>query len=193
MNTTNFVPPVANVPGSGGFIDPERVASGFGLTQGMRVADFGSGAGYFTILMAKRVGDSGLVTAVDLMNPALETLRAKAKTEGLGNIQTVRSNLEVLGSSGLANDSQDVVLLANILFQNSNKESILSEARRVVRPGGSIIVIDWRKGTGGFGPPDDLRTDEETMKQMVIGNDGLQFISPIDAGIFHYGLIFRKI
>ena len=181
------------MPGSGGFMDPARIAAGFGLAQGMRAADFGSGSGYFTILMAKMVGDSGLVTAVDLMNAALETLRAKAKAEGLGNIQTVRSNLEVLGSSGLASDSQDVVLLANILFQNSNKESILSEARRVVRPGGSIIVIVWRKGTGGFGPPDELRTDEEEMKRLVIGNDGFQFVNPIDAGIFHYGLVFKKI
>lgn len=174
-------------------MDPGRIASGFGLTQGMRAADFGSGAGYFTILMAKLVGDSGLITAVDLMNPALETLRAKAKMEGLGNIQTVRSNLEVLGSSGLANDSQDMVLLANILFQNSDKALIVSEARRVVRPGGSIIVIDWRKGADGFGPPKELRTDEEEMKQLIMGNDGLKFIGPIDAGIFHYGLMFRKI
>ena len=122
LSTNNFSPSVAHVPGSGGFMDPERIAAGFGLTEGMRVADFGSGAGYFTIIMAKMVGDNGLVTAVDLMNFALETLRTKAKVEGLGNIQTVRSNLEVLGSSGLANDSQDVVLLANILFQIPYRE-----------------------------------------------------------------------
>ena len=179
--------------GSGGFMDPERIAAGFGLTEGMRAADFGSGSGYFTIIMAKKVGDSGVITAVDLMNPALETLRAKAKMEGLGNIQTVRSNLEIVGSSGLAGDSQDMVLLANILFQNSNKARIMDETRRVIKPGGTLIVIDWRKGAGGFGPPDDLRTDEEAMKQLVIGSDGLQFVSSIDAGSFHYGLKFIKL
>lgn len=174
-------------------MDPERIAASFGLAEGMRVADFGSGSGYFTIIMAKKVGDGGLVTAVDLMNSALETLRAKAKVEGLGNIQTVRSNLEILGSSGLANDSQDAVLLANILFQNSNKEPIINETRRVLKPGGFLIVVDWRKGTGGFGPPDDLRTDEETMKQIISSNDGFQLFNSIDAGIFHYGMIFKKI
>lgn len=181
------------MPGSGGFMDPERIAASFGLTEGMRVADFGSGSGYFTILMAKRVGDSGLVTAVDILNSALETLRAKAKMDGLSNIQTVRSNLEILGSSGLANDSQDMVLLANILFQNPNKGPIIAEARRALRPGGSLIIIDWRKSADGFGPPDDLRTGEEEMKQIVTGADGLQFVGQIDAGIFHYGMIFRKI
>ncbi len=193
MNTTGFESPVAYVPGSGGFMDPERIVAGFGLIEGMRVADFGSGAGYFTIIIAKKVGDGGLVTAVDILNSSLETLRAKAKISGLGNIQTVRSNLEVLGSSGLTNDSQDIVLLANVLFQSTSKGQIIGEARRVLRPGGSLIVIDWRKGTGGFGPPDDLRTDEEGMKQLVLGNDGLRLAGPIDAGIFHYGMIFKKI
>ncbi len=174
-------------------MDPERIVVGFGLAEGMHVADFGSGAGYFTILVAKRVGDSGLVTAVDILNSALETLRAKAKVDGLGNIQTVRSNLEVFGSSGLASDSQDAVLLANILFQSSNKPAIIAEARRVLKPGGALIVIDWKKGTGGFGPPEDLRTEEEEMKQLIQGSDGLQFQNQIDAGVFHYGQIFKKL
>lgn len=193
LGTTNFASPMVHAAGSGGFMDPERIASSFGLTEGMRVADFGSGAGYFTIIIAKKVGESGLVTAVDIMLSSLETLRAKAKTEGLSNIETIRSNLEILGSSGLANDSQDLVLLANILFQNSNKGPIITEARRVLMPGGTLIVIDWRKGAGGFGPPDDLRTDEEEMKRLTIGNDGLQYVRETDAGIFHYGMIFKKL
>ncbi|MBI2062695.1 MAG: class I SAM-dependent methyltransferase [Candidatus Yanofskybacteria bacterium] len=174
-------------------MDPERIVASFGLAEGMRVADFGSGAGYFTILSAKRVGESGVVTAVDIMDSSLETLRAKAKIEGLSNIQTVRSNLEVFGSSGLSDDSQDVVLLANILFQNPNKQSIVAEARRVLKPSGLLIVIDWRKGTGGFGPPEDLRTDEEEMKQLIQNSDSFRFQNQIDAGVFHYGMIFRKI
>lgn len=193
LNTIDSASPAAHIPGSGGFMDPERIAASFGLTEGMRVADFGSGAGYFTIIMAKKVGEGGLITAVDLLNSSLEILRAKAKMDGLSNIQTIRSNLEILGSSGLANDSQDMVLLANILFQNPNKEPIIAEARRVLKPGGSIVVIDWRKGTGGFGPPDDLRTDEENMKQFLLVSDGLQYANEIDAGTFHYGMVFRKL
>lgn len=190
LNPTGFtVPPT----GSGGFLDPQRVAAGFGVQPGMRVADFGSGAGYFTIILAKMVGDTGAVTAVDILDTALETLRAKAKLEGLSNIQTIRSNLEVLGSSGLPDNSQDMVLLANVLFQNPNKSPIITEARRVLKPGGLMIVIDWRKGVNGFGPPDNLKEDPEEIKQLVIANDGLQFSHEIDAGIFHFGQVFKKI
>jgi 2-polyprenyl-3-methyl-5-hydroxy-6-metoxy-1,4-benzoquinol methylase len=191
LNTTGFTP-AQHVPGSGGFIDPQKVAAGFGVTEGMRIADFGSGAGFFAIIIAKMLGDSGVVTAVDVMNNALDTLRAKAKMEGLSNIETVRSNLEVLGSSGLSNESQDMAILANILFQNKNKPSIIDESKRVLKPGGIIVVIDWRKGTGGFGPPDDLRTDQEEMRQMIL-NHGFGHISDIDAGLFHYGMTFKKI
>ena len=173
-------------------MDPQRIAGYFGVAEGMRIADFGSGAGYFTIELGKLVGEGGVVTAIDVMDSALETLRAKAKAEGLRNIETVRSNLEIPGGSGLGNDSQDMVLLANILFQNTDKAPIVAEAKRVLKPNGTLVVIDWQKGTSGFGPPDNLRTSPEEMSRLVVGN-GFQFANEIDAGNFHFGLIFRKI
>ncbi len=173
-------------------MDPQRIAGHFGVTPGMKIADFGSGAGYFTIILGKIVGENGVVSAIDIMDSALETLRAKAKAEGLRNIETVRSNLEIQGGSGLNNDSQDMVLLANILFQNPDKAPIIAEAKRVLKPNGNLIVIDWQKGTNGFGPPDNLRTSSEEMRQLVVGN-GFQFANEIDAGNFHFGLIFRKV
>jgi ubiquinone/menaquinone biosynthesis C-methylase UbiE len=173
-------------------MDPQKIVGSFGVAQGMRIADFGSGAGYFTILLAKMVGESGVVTAVDVLDSALETLRAKAKAEGLRNIETIRSNLEAPGGSGLNNDSQDVVLLANTLFQNVNKTVIIAEAGRVLKPNGTLIIIDWRKGTNGFGPPDNLRLDPEETRELVVSN-GFQFSNNIDAGTFHFGMIFRKV
>jgi len=173
-------------------MDPQKIAGYFGITLGMKIADFGSGAGYFAIILGKIVGENGTVSAIDVMDSALETLRAKAKAEGLRNIETVRSNLEIPGGSGLGNDSQDMVLLANILFQNPDKAPIIAEAKRVIKPGGTLIVIDWQKGSSGFGPPDNLRTSPEEMRKLVV-DDSFQFTNEIDAGNFHFGLIFRKI
>lgn len=178
--------------GTGGFLDPQKIVNSFGITESMRIADFGSGAGYFTIIMAKIAGESALVSAVDILDSALDQVRTKAKNEGLRNIQTIRANLEIFGGSGLDNDSQDIVLLANILFQSDQKSEIVKEAKRVLRPGGRLILIDWRQGTGGFGPPDNLRLDEEAMRSLVTQQD-FQFVSTIDTGSFHYGLIFQKI
>src|SRR3989344_173721 len=118
--------------GSGGFMNPEVIVENFGLQPGMKVADFGSGAGYFTILMAKKVGEKGVVTALDIMESALETVRAKSSATGLKNLQTTRADLEVVGGSALPDNSQNVVLLANILFLSPKKEQIIQEASRVL-------------------------------------------------------------
>ena len=177
--------------GTGGFLDPDKIAMEFGLRAGMNVADFGSGAGYFTILMAKLVGETGKVTALDVQETALDSVIIKAKTANIENIQIVRADLEVVGSSGLANESQDLALLANILFQSNKKELIIREGVRVLKNGGSLIIIDWIKSANGFGPPDNLRLDKEDMKSVAVG-EGLVFEKNIDAGTFHYGIVFRK-
>ncbi len=172
-------------------MDPQRIVGYFGVTEGMKVADFGSGSGYFAILVAKMIGENGVLTAVDVLESAFETLRAKAKAEGLKNIETVRGNLEVKGGSGLNNDSQDLVLLVNILFESDKKAEIIAEARRVLKTGSALVFADWKKGTGGFGPPDSSRIDPEEMRELFISS-GFEFVSPIDAGTFHDGTIFRK-
>ena len=173
-------------------MDPQKIAGYFGVVPGMKIADFGSGAGYFAIILGKMIGENGMVSAIDVMDSALETLRAKAKAEGLRNIETVRSNLEIPGGSGLGNDSQDLVLLANILFQNTDKVPIIAEAKRVLKSNGILVIIGWQKGTSGFGPPDNLRTSPEEMRQLVV-DDRFQFANEIDAGNFHFGLIFKKL
>lgn len=191
--------------GTGGFLNPGFIVNEFGLSEGMNVADFGSGAGYFTIIVAQRVGKEGRVYALDIMETALDSVREKAKAVGLENIEAIRTNLEVLGSSGLSDQSQDVVLLANILFQSDKKSEIVREAKRVLKESGSLIIIDWKKSAGamsdglptgqagrqGFGPPDTLRTDEAAMRSLAVG-EGLVFDRVFNAGQFHFGMIFRK-
>ncbi len=173
-------------------MDPQTTVGYFGIEVGMRVADFGSGAGYFTILLARLVGETGLVTAIDVMDYDLDIVRARAKTEGLRNIDTVRSNLEVVGGSGLASESQDFVLLKNVLFQTNNKEQMVNEANRVLKAGGAMVVIDWKKGVDGLGPPDDLRTDAEAVRR-VVGEAGFEYARPLEPDNFHYGLVFKKL
>ncbi len=178
--------------GTGGFLDPESVADGFSITEGMSVVDFGCGAGYFTITLAERVGSEGKVYALDVQENALDSVRAKARAGGLDNIETIRTNLEILGSSSLSDGSQDLVLMANILFQSSKRINIIEEGKRVLKSGGELIVIDWKKGAGGFGPPDDIRPDPEDIKKMS-EDEGFTFVKSIDAGSFHFGALFKKL
>jgi len=174
-----------------GFLNPDAVVGEFGIVQGMRIADFGCGAGHIGILVAQQVGKDGYVTALDIMEDKLESIKARAKASGLENIETKRANLEVLGSTGLGDDTQDMVLLVNILFQSTKKADILKEAKRVLKSGGSVILVEWKKGGGGFGPPDDLRTDTSAMETMFT-SENFTLVRPFNAGQFHYGIIFKK-
>ncbi len=177
--------------GTGGFLHPEIIAERFGIKEGMVISDFGSGAGYFTIILAEKTGPEGIVYALDVQEMALDNVRARAGAEGINNIQTIRTNLEILGGSSLADSSQDIVLLANILFQSRKYADIIKEGVRVLKGGGNMIIIDWKKSTGGFGPPDDIRLSEENITKAA-GESGLKSEGPIDAGEFHFGLIFKK-
>lgn len=174
-----------------GFLDPSVVVGTFGVQPGMRVADFGCGAGHITILIAQKVGEDGKVTALDIMEDKLDSVRARGKAAGVENIETVRANLEVAGSSSLAPGSQDIVILANILFQSQKKLDIIKEAVRVLKPQGKLVLVEWKKGAGGFGPPDELRTSESDM-QAMLKEVGLPNARTFSAGQFHYGFIFTR-
>ena len=177
--------------GTSGFLNPDALVGQFGVEPGMQVADFGCGAGHIGLLVAQRVGPEGKVVALDILENKLDSIRSQAKAMGLENVETVRANLEVLGSTGLADGSQDMIILANILFQSSKKDDILKEAIRVTKPGGKIVVVEWKKGVGGFGPPDNYRTAEAELVSLFSDAGFLQ-ASPLDAGQFHYGMIFKK-
>lgn len=182
---------------SEGFLNPDAVVREFGITLGMRIADFGCGAGHIGILVAQQVGPDGLVTALDIMEDKLDSIKARAKAAGLENLETKRANLEVPGNTGLGDGTQDLVLLINILFQSNKKSDILKEAKRVLKTGGSVVLVEWKKGGGGlpaqagFGPPDGLRTDVSPM-QALFTTEGFTLVRPFNAGQFHYGLIFKK-
>lgn len=155
----------------------------------MRVADFGCGAGFFTILIAKAVGDGGEVYAVDVQKSSLESVETKAKVEGLANIKTIWADLEVLGTTKIPSDSLDIVLLSNILFQSSHKEDILKEAKRALARSGKLVVIDWEPEAMDIGPQQDYRISKDDFIKMAEGI-GFNLEKEFEAGDYHYGLIF---
>ena len=155
----------------------------------MQVADFGCGHGYFSLPLAKAV-NQGFVYACDVMEDALEAVKSQAKLEKIFNIKTIRCNLEVLGNSKLSDNSIDLVVLANILYQTKNKSEIIKEAKRILKPGGQIVLIDWIGGAT-LAPKDGwLLTKEEA--RPLFENEGLAFDKELNIDSQHYALAFRK-
>ena len=167
---------------------PDEVLGKLDIKKGMKIADFGCGAGYFTILLASIVGKEGVVYAVDVQRSALESVEGRARINSLLNIEIIRGDLERENGSGLASKSVDMVMLANILFQSKSKDAILKEAKRVLGKNGTIIVIEWNDDAP-FGPKPAYRISKEKLKQAV-KDAGFILEKEFNAGSSHYGLVF---
>jgi ubiquinone/menaquinone biosynthesis C-methylase UbiE len=172
-------------------INPESVITNLNIQPGVKVADFGSGSGYFTLILARIVGPEGVITALDVLQNKLDTVKTAAFLQGLYNINYIRCDLEVYGGSKLDDKSQDIVMLANILFQSQKKPDMVKEACRVLKTGGELVVIDWEPASV-FGPKESGWKLSREEAQNLIGGAGFSLVREIQVSKNHWGLIFKK-
>jgi ubiquinone/menaquinone biosynthesis C-methylase UbiE len=173
------------------FINPEVLIGQIGIAPGMSVAIFGCGTGYFAISIAKKIMQTGAVYAFDILKQKLEVVESQAKLLGLSNIELRRVNLEGKDGCGLSDAKVDWVIIANMLFQNENKSRIILEAKRVLREGGKILVIEWKENDSSIGPKPELRVPKEMVIKIARKN-GLGISKEVEVSDFHYGLILTK-
>ncbi len=184
------------------FSDPKTIVNYFQLAEGMTVADFGAGSGAYTFAMASRVGATGRVYAIDVQKELLTRLDREVKSQGpknIVNIEIIWADLERSGGSKLADNSVDLVLIANLLFQVTGKYALALEAKRILKSpnpatgesGGRLIVIDWQDSFGHLGPPPAQVVTAESAKEIVT-QAGFRFSKDFPAGDHHYGLMFAK-
>ena len=185
--------PYLAVHGGTALLDPEEILNRLDLRPDMHVADFGAGGvGHFTFSMSRRVGKGGVVYAVDVVQENLKAIKSRAVTEGATNIVPVWSNLEKPGAvTEISVASLDLALLVNVLFQNRRYDLILTEASRLLKAGGKLLVCDWRPGGSPIGPAEEWRVSEDDAGRAAQAA-GLVLLQNFSAGPYHYGLIFAK-
>lgn len=174
-----------------GFVEPESIVKVLQIFKGMKVADFGAGAGFYAIPAAKLVGASGKVYALDIRKEVLEIIRSKARERGLANVETLRADLEIKEGSHLASGSMDLVIISNILFQIEDKKNLAQEAFRILKPRGRVALVEWDEAKKSFGPPLVHRVTRGEAENIFI-KAGFTFEKELDAGERHYGLILKK-
>jgi len=173
------------------FIDPPLIIDMLKIVSGMAVGDFGAGTGYFTFPLARKVGQGGVVYAIDILKEKIETIESQAKLLRFDNIIVKRANLELTNGSKLEAESLDWVFLVTMLFQNKDKKPVMLEAARVLKKGGKILVIEWNAGDFSFGPARELRVSKEEIFELAQGAD-LSVGEEIEISDFHFGLILEK-
>ena len=116
--------------------NPTAIAS---LSEGMTVLDLGSGAGIDCFLAARQVGPTGQVIGVDMTPEMVERARQNASSGGYGNVEFRLGEIEALP---VADESVDVVISNCVLNLSPDKERVLAEVHRVLKPGGRVVVSD---------------------------------------------------
>ncbi|HLC43291.1 MAG TPA: class I SAM-dependent methyltransferase [Methylomirabilota bacterium] len=120
------------------------------------VADVGAGTGYFAIPLAQALAGQGEVYALDTSAEMLAILRERVgKIRNLHVIQTGEPKLP------LNDASVGAVLLINMLHEFNDLKASLREVRRILRPGGIVVVSDWKKIPTSEGPPLEVRFTED--------------------------------
>ncbi len=119
---------------------PEHVLDVLGVRRGMHVADFGAGSGYFTVRLARRVGATGCVYAVDMQREMLALLAKKKARESLP-IELVLAEPSL---PSLPDGSVDLVLMVDVYHELERPDLTLAQLRRALRPGGRLALVEYR-------------------------------------------------
>jgi ubiquinone/menaquinone biosynthesis C-methylase UbiE len=119
---------------------PNRVFDEIGIKPGQVIADVGCGIGYFSLRLAERIGESGMVYASDIDKEALQYLGERCKKLGIQNIQLIQGDEN---DPLLPKASIDLVLIVNTINFVENSSLFLKNLKSSLKSGGLVAVIQW--------------------------------------------------
>jgi arsenite methyltransferase len=144
-------------PARDAYQKPHEVLMALGLKDGDRVADIGSGAGYFTLRFAAHVGDRGMVYGVDI-NPDMKAhLDEHLRAAGLKNVRTILARPD----DPLLPAAVDKIFICDTWHHIGDHPRYLAILRTSLRPGGQVIIVDYQKKPMETGPPMEMRIARE--------------------------------
>ena len=146
---------------------PDLVMDALKIAYGDTVADIGAGSGFFTVRLARRVGDSGVVYAEDIQQPMLESIKRRVNREGLRNVVTLRGTDT---DANLPRGTLDAVLVVDVYQEVEAADSRVRFLRHLadsLKPDGRIGIVNYKPGEGGPGPEPQRRLARSVVETEV--------------------------
>jgi ubiquinone/menaquinone biosynthesis C-methylase UbiE len=146
---------------------PREVLAALNLKRGEVIADIGAGSGYFSFRIAHHVGAEGKVYAVDVSPDMIRHIGRRIRELKTKNVVAVLAEPD---DPLLPTESIDRFFVCNVWHHIEKRASYLARMKKMLKPGGEIVVIDFHKKDLPIGPPPETKiAREEIIKQMALG------------------------
>ncbi len=159
-------------PARDAYQKPHEVVMSLGLKEGEVIADIGAGSGYFAFRLAHHVGESGRVYAVDINPDMILHMNRRIRDMNVKNVVTM---LAAPDDPLLIDGSIDRFFVCETWHHIQNQPQYLALMKKMLKPGGQIIMIDFQKRDLPVGPPIEMKiAREDLIKQMQSGGFQLE-------------------
>jgi ubiquinone/menaquinone biosynthesis C-methylase UbiE len=170
------------------FHPPKEVLALLDLHPGQIVADVGCGPGFYTLPIARAVAPGGEVFALDIRPEMLALLRERLSAERIDHVRPMLSQESVLP---LEDGGCGRLVATFLLHELVDPSALLAEVRRVLRPNGRGLAVDWEPRESPVGPPLEARVPAERASEWL-RTAGLLPEPAVPFGPYSYAIVFRR-
>jgi len=175
---------------------PQRVASlridevvgSVGIRPGQTIADIGAGSGLFSVPLARAVGPTGRVYAVEIDAGFFPQIRKRAGAAGVSNVETV---LGQFTDPALPVKPIDLAFFHDVLHHIADRPAYLATVARYLAPDGRIVVVDYQAGLGPHPGHPELEVSRAQLEAWM-SDAGLTEVKAIDLFPEKYFLVFAR-
>jgi len=141
-----------------------EILEALALQPGATVADVGAGEGFLTVRLARAVGATGRVVAVDVSAPELGRLRSRVGVEGLTNVEIVEGDAD---DPHLSPASLDAAIIVNAYHEMAHYQAMLQHLRTALKPEGRLVIVE---------PISEKRREQSREQQVAVHEIAVPFV-----------------
>ena len=165
---------------------PHEVLMALAIKPGEAIADIGAGSGYFTFRLAHHVGDKGKIYAVDVNPEMIVHLNRRIRELKAMNVTAILADPD---DPLLADNSIDRFFFSDSWHHIENQTKYLSKIKKMLKPSGEVVMIDFHKKELPVGPPIQMKIDREDLIRQM-GSNGFRLTKEHTFLPYQYFLVF---
>lgn len=168
--------------------DCQKMLENLGVKPGMTICDMGCGNGFYSLQLAKMVGNEGKILAVDIQSEMLRLLKARAEEQGIENIELVLGDID---DPKLPEGKVDLIMCVDVYHEFSHPEEMLAGMRKSLKPDGMIVMLEFRMED----PKVPIKTLHKMSKKQILREyklNGFQLVKEFDGLPWQHMMFFEK-